>query len=457
VSFRASDLWRWGGTIDRGPFALIGTALALLKYGIDAVIVRIFAGRTWTPLNYWLGGDTFGDLLTNPAMSAARWALLAVSLPFLTLGAAMTVRRLRSADLPTWLVVTFFVPGLNFLFFVTLMLLPPRRPDPQAPANAVLGRLIPRSRFGSAVAGMLLTLVPATLLILLGAQVLKTYGWGLFLGTPFLIGFFSTLVYEYHQPRALKDSLGVTLASLGLLSASLLLFAIEGILCILMVAPLAIPIAFFGSWMAHEIRPHAAHGMSRNLLGLLLAVTLLMGMEKEFEPEPPLRSVTTAIDVQAPPAAVWAQVVSFSEIPPPEELIFKSGLAYPLRAEIQGRGVGAVRHCVFTTGPFVEPITAWDEPSLLAFGVTAQPAPMEEWTPYSGIHPPHLDGYFLSQKGQFRLTRLPGGGTRLEGTTWYTHRLWPTAYWGLWSDAVLHRIHGRVLQHVKRLAEEKGA
>ena len=24
--------------------------------------------------------------------------------------------------------------------------------------------------------------------------------------------------------------------------------------------------------------------------------------------------------------------------------------------------VGAVRHCIFSTGPFVEPITVWDEP-----------------------------------------------------------------------------------------------
>ncbi|MBV8879699.1 MAG: hypothetical protein JO332_07045, partial [Planctomycetaceae bacterium] len=249
MSVRAAGLWRWNGTLDRGPFALIGTGLALLKYGIDAAIVRLFAGRTWTPVNYWFGGDTFGDLLTNPAMATARWALLAVSIPFLSLGAAMTVRRLRSADLPVWLLVTFFVPALNFIFFVMLMLLPPRRPDPQDPGNAFLGRLIPRSRFGSALAGMLMTLLPATLVILLGAQVWNTYGWGLFLGTPFLIGFFSTLIYEYHQPRRLKDSVGVTLASLGLLSAALTLFAIEGIICILMAAPLAVPIACFGSWM----------------------------------------------------------------------------------------------------------------------------------------------------------------------------------------------------------------
>jgi hypothetical protein len=182
-----------------------------------------------------------------------------------------------------------------------------------------------------------------------------------------------------------------------------------------------------------------------------------MGAEKAEDPEPPLHAVRTTVEIDAPPDRVWRHVVSFTEIPPPTELFFRTGISYPLRAEIRGHGPGAVRHCIFTTGPFVEPIETWDEPRLLAFGVTEQPAPMEEWTPYRGIHPPHLDGYFVSHRGQFRLEPLPGGRTRLEGTTWYTHRLWPTFYWGLWSDAVIHRIHGRVLRHVKRLAEEKGA
>jgi hypothetical protein len=29
----------------------------------------------------------------------------------------------------------------------------------------------------------------------------------------------------------------------------------------------------------------------------------------------------------------------------------------------------------------------------------------------------------------------------------------PTTYWRLWSDALLHAIHGRVLDHIAHLAE----
>ena len=62
-----------------------------------------------------------------------------------------------------------------------------------------------------------------------------------------------------------------------------------------------------------------------------------------------------------------------------------------------------------------------------------------------------------AKAGEFRLTPLAGGRTLLEGTTWYQNRVWPESYWRAWSDGIVHRIHMRVLRHVKRLAEEEGA
>ncbi len=169
----------------------------------------------------------------------------------------------------------------------------------------------------------------------------------------------------------------------------------------------------------------------------------------------PLLKVSSYIDIDAPPERVWQHVVAFVELPPPDEWLFRAGLAYPVRATIDGRGPGAIRRCEFSTGAFIEPIEIWDEPRLLKFSVTENPEPMQEWTPYRHVHPRHLDGYFVSKEGQFHLVPLPGGRTRLEGTTWYRHGLWPANYWQLWSDYIIHRIHLRVLNHVKRLAESE--
>jgi hypothetical protein len=128
-----------------------------------------------------------------------------------------------------------------------------------------------------------------------------------------------------------------------------------------------------------------------------------------------------------------------------------------MRARIEGSGAGAIRYCEFSTGPFVEPIEVWDEPRLLSFRVTKSPAPMREWSPYGDLITKHLNGYLISEHGEFRLVPLPNGRTLLEGATWYQHGLWPAEYWRWWSDAIIHRIHLRVLTHIRTLAENDAA
>jgi len=221
-----------------------------------------------------------------------------------------------------------------------------------------------------------------------------------------------------------------------------------------MAAPLAAALASVGALAGHAVQASRWRKAAPQLYCVpLLAVPLMFGTDSLRPSAPPLLKVVTAIEVDAPVESVWHHVVEFAELPPPTEALFKLGIAYPIRAEIRGRGVGAVRHCVFSTGPFVEPIEVWDEPRLLKFSVTQNPEPMQEWTLYREVHPPHLNGFLVSRQGQFLLTALPGGRTRLEGTTWYHHSMWPATYWQLWSDRIIHTIHLRVLNHVKSLAE----
>lgn len=99
----------------------------------------------------------------------------------------------------------------------------------------------------------------------------------------------------------------------------------------------------------------------------------------------------------------------------------------------------------------------WGELHLLKFGVIENPPPLNELSPYGHIEPVHLHGYFVSREGQFLLTPLTNGGTLLEGTTWYRHTMWPGAYWHLWSDHIIHRIHLRVLEHIRAEVEQHRA
>ena len=116
------------------------------------------------------------------------------------------------------------------------------------------------------------------------------------------------------------------------------------------------------------------------------------------------------------------------------------------------RREGAVcRHCEFTTGSFVEPITVGTA-TRLAFDV-ASTSTMEEWTRH--ISPPHIeDSVLRSQRGEFLLKRISSNKTLLRGTTWYDFDMAPYWYWTLWSDAIIHKIHERVLTHIAQLSEE---
>ena len=233
-------------------------------------------------------------------------------------------------------------------------------------------------------------------------------------------------------------------------SAGLFLIGSEGAICIVMTLPLSVPSGALGGWLVYT---HDPARMRRGSAAMLLLFPMgTLGWD--VMARPPVFEVLTAMEIGASPEEVWKHVVTFSDLPQPEEWFFRAGLAYPKRARIEGTGVGAVRYCEFSTGPFVEPIEVWEQPRLLRFRVTENPAPMHEWSPYTQVLPKHLHGYLISKQGQFRLNALGNGRTLLEGTTWYQHGLWPAQYWRWWSDAIIHRIHLRVLGHIGTLAEK---
>ena len=273
----------------------------------------------------------------------------------------------------------------------------------------------------------------------------------LFIGTPLLMSATAAYVYNRRHAYSLSSSMAVAITCLALACTALLLFALEGVVCIAMAMPTLIPTGAIGALLGKAI----AQGARPRQSGLMAAVCVLplVAAVEAYVAQPVERVVTSTVEIDAPVERVWERVVSFPELPAERAWYFRWGIACPERARIVGQGVGAVRYCEFTTGEFVEPITTWDEPHRLAFDVTDQPDPMFELSPYRGIRPPHLNHHLRSERGEFALESLPDGRTRLAGRTWYTINMFPQAYWTLWSDLLIHRIHQRVLAHIQQLAE----
>ena len=453
---KCSDLWQWRGEIERIPFVIWAVLLVAGKMLVDRAVFGANQDIAWSPLAYLRADSMFAAARVLPG--EVRSAMTVTSLLFLWPGIGLTLRRLRSAGLHPALSVCFFIPYVKLIMFAALATLPPAR-APHAPGRpGGLGRFIPQGR-RSAVVAVLLTALLGAGGVALGTLGFKNYGWGLFLSLPFFYGMAVSLLYGYHQPRNLGACLALCIISLVVFGTLLILFALEGIICLLFAMPIIGGMAIIGSIVGWLIQ--FEHWKARNIgqsLGLaLFLVPGTMTLEHLLPEKSALIEVRSTIEIDAPPETVWKNVVEFSDLPEPTEWIFKTGLAYPVRAEINGRGVGAIRNCCFTTGNFVEPIEVWDEPRLLRFAVTKNPPPMRETSIYKNLDPPHLDGFMISEHGQFLLTDLGHGRTKLEGTTWYHHGLWPAAYWQIWSDAIIHRIHLRVLNHVKNLSESARA
>ena len=297
-----------------------------------------------------------------------------------------------------------------------------------------------------------ITVFISGLLTLWGIYGIGEYGIALFALTPIFIGAGSTILYGYKKEITKRESLKIGLLTLGVFTTMLLIFAIEGIICIAMAAPFALLLTPIGSIIGLAIVNKSPNNTPTIILILIGIIPTMAFIEKESEPS--LNSVVSSIEINADAETVWKNVVEFPELKEPTEFIFKTGIAYPINAKIEGTRIGAIRHCNFTTGSFVEPITIWDEPQLLKFDVVEQPAPMKELS-FWDIDAPHLHDYFVSKQGQFKLTKLPNGNTLLEGTTWYYHNIKPAFYWKIWSDYIIHKIHERVLTHIKNNSENK--
>ncbi len=425
----------------RSTYFVVGVTLMAFKYLVDALVIGVVAGIAWTPVDYLLPTiGLFRDKLWEIPVEV--WGGLGLwTLPFIWIGVSMTLRRALDAGRSPWLVLLFFVPVVNYGIMLYLSILPSQALSERGEDLRVATHMLTAALIGAAVAGALI----ATSLF-----VWETYGFLVFLVAPFATGIVSAYFFNRRVSVTERSVGSVALVALLMLWGGLLLFAVEGLICILYSMPLGIFLALLGGLFGREVASRASP------LGGAVLLLLVAGAAQVYDltrPEVEVLMVRTAIEVKAPIEEVWSTVVDFPDVESQPAWYFRMGIAYPIRARLEGSGMGAVRYCEFSTGAFVEPITAWEPPYRLAFDVEEQPPALVEISPYRNLKPPHLDGYFSSIRGEFYLVDQGNGITRLEGTTWYELHIYPHAYWRPIVEQLLHRIHRRVLEQVATSAE----
>jgi uncharacterized membrane protein YhaH (DUF805 family) len=407
-------------------------------------------------LNYLL---PLGMLFSPSGRFWRAFPLIAFAI-YLGLLIAMTWKRLRDLETMEWYVLLLFVPVLNVLFFILLCLQPGSESleNAERQNRSFLETLIPSSTAGSAVVGALTGAITATLLGWFAVIVLGHYGSVLFLGIPVFIGYFAAWIHSYGQPRSLGECCVTGLSSIVVSGALIVGIAFEGIICVAMAMPLALPLGILGGYLAYVTqRSKVFQPQPAAMMSLLLTLPLLLGAEYLKPESVPQHVVHSSVIISAPSRIVWMRIMDLPRIEEKPHWILRLGMAYPMETRTSGTGLTAERLTTFSTGLSREPLVAWEEGKHLAFRVADEPPLMKETSPYGAINVRHLEDHdFRPGRVDFYLTEIPGGHTRVDCFSSYENRMWPGEYWQLWTDEIVRQIQLRVFRQIKDTAEAEG-
>jgi uncharacterized membrane protein YhaH (DUF805 family) len=408
---------------------------------LEQKLVHVFI----VPLRYL--GQMGGAVLFTPTPWLATAAFLLQVVTAWAL-AALAIRRARDAAINEWWAAAAILPPLQPLLVLILSLLPSRAgPSSPSPATSDARARITVEAFQGACAGVGLTI----LAVATSTLVFGVYGSGLFVVSPLIIGAVTAYIGNRRSDIGGRATWALVKSAAVLAGLALLALALEGLICILVIAPLWLVISAIGGLIGRAIA-RATHRPPRSTSAALVVIPLVYALEAIFP-----ASVTfenqVSIDIKATPAAVWRSITAMGHIEEPPGLLFRLGLAHPLSGRLVGEGVGAERHGEFSTGIAVEKITEWIPNHRLGFVVLNDVPTVRELSPYHHVHAPHVVGYFATTVASFELEDRGAHMTRLTLRSTHVLRLEPTLYWLPLVNWVVEENKARVLRHIRVLAE----
>lgn len=273
----------------------------------------------------------------------------------------------------------------------------------------------------------------------------SSMGFVMFLLVPIVAGFAAGLVGRQTM-RLLRDITIVTL--IVVVSMSILLaLGLEGVICVLLAAPVLAVCVAIGIGIGHFVR---VKFLDRDDQGrrkmLLLIVICPMLVAAADQVERPFRAIqehevfTTQILIEASPDKVWDSLAQMEKLDGPMPLLLSMGLPRPTHCVLDQAAVGGRRVCHFNQGVIEQVITDWRRGESMAFRMEKSTLPGRRWLSF-------IDARyeFIPQGSGTKLIRHTTIGTRLS-PRWYWR---PLEEWGVTSE------HAFVLANVKRIAEGK--
>jgi hypothetical protein len=260
-------------------------------------------------------------------------------------------------------------------------------------------------------------------------------GGVLFLLLPAAAGFAVGIVAQ--QSKIVPASLVIAAV---LCFSILLMTGAEGLVCVLMAAPLiAIGLAI-GAWLGFLFRKHIIDKSKvppSVKAGMLLILPLfLLGANRVEQPVrrvPRTETFVTTFRINATPERVWNQLKRVDAINASKPFLLRIGLPVPISCSLEGEGVGGKRVCHFDSGYIEERVTAWNPPLSMGLEITESRLPGRHWLGFKDA------SYELQQEGD---------STIVTRKTTIISRLYPAWYWRRLEGLGVEAEHQYLLRDV---------
>lgn len=272
---------------------------------------------------------------------------------------------------------------------------------------------------------------------------------------PLVVGFLTVALAPEGErmPNTVALPLVTCVACLGFVLA----MGLEGIICVVLIAPVFLLFSVLGGFMGRGLRrlARSRRMYASGILTMLLLPYAAAPLEGRLPLPDTRRTVVASTVIQADAGTVWRNVVRPTGIRPEENqvrLAHRIGFPHPVSATLSREGLGGSRYAIFERGVMLrETVTEWVPGRRMAFTIDPASIPPGALDEHVTVGGPFFDVI----DGAYEIVPLDAGRVELRLTT--THRLSThfNLYAGFWTDLLMRQIQENLL-HVVRTRAEAG-
>lgn len=272
---------------------------------------------------------------------------------------------------------------------------------------------------------------------------------------PAAICAFVAYVADPFAERSKSAYMRIPLWLLGAVVVLSLFVLREGVICVILLAPLWLISGIVGTSITYALRRRADPD-GRLYCSALILLPLLATQVEPYIPLPTMTAVVSrSIIVNAPPARIWPLLLGIPDVRPGEgrwtlsqDLI---GIPKPVGAHLVGQGIGADRYARWEQDVrFRERITQWEPGRAIAWRFIFDD--IAGWA-YTDRHLMPNSAYFRVTTGGYRMEPIGDGRTRVVIHTTYRVTTPVNGYSRLWGELFLGDVENNLLSLVKQRAE----